>query len=64
MTSFDEELKELESNLSNPEFLKDYKRVTEASKRYAEIQRMLEACNNPRDKAFLSTLFETGARIG
>lgn len=43
MTSFDEELKELESNLSNPEFLKDYKRVAEASKRYAEIQRSREA---------------------
>ncbi|MEK7583239.1 MAG: PCRF domain-containing protein [Patescibacteria group bacterium] len=41
--TFEEELKELEQKLSDPAFTSDYKRVAEASKRYAEIQRMLEA---------------------
>lgn len=39
----DEELKNLEQKLSDPEFVKDYRRVAEASKRMAEIHRMLEA---------------------
>ncbi len=38
-----QELKALETKLSDPEFVVDYKRVAEASKRYAEITRMLES---------------------
>jgi len=41
MMSLEEELKRIQDNLSDPEFLKDYKKVAEASKRYAEIERML-----------------------
>ncbi len=37
------ELQELENKLSDPQFVLDYKRVAEASKRYAEINRLLEA---------------------
>ena len=37
------ELSELERKLADPEFVLDYKRVAEASKRYAEIQRTIEA---------------------
>jgi len=37
-----DELKELESKLSDPEFVSDYKKVAEASKRMAEISRILE----------------------
>ena len=38
-----QELKDLENKLSDPGFVLDYKRVAEASKRYAEIQRIIEA---------------------
>ncbi len=41
--ALEQELRELESRLSDPEFLKDYRKVGEASKRYAEIQRTIEA---------------------
>lgn len=43
MVDLSAELKELEQKLSDPIFTSDYKRVAEASKRYADIQRMLEA---------------------
>ncbi|MBI4160406.1 MAG: PCRF domain-containing protein [Candidatus Yanofskybacteria bacterium] len=36
------ELSDIETRLADPEFVLDYKRVAEASKRYAEIQRQLE----------------------
>lgn len=36
-----QELEELGKKLSDPEFVLDYKRVAEASKRYAEIERLL-----------------------
>jgi site-specific recombinase XerD len=29
-----------------------------------EIRRLVEACDNPRDRAFIMTLYETGGRIG
>jgi site-specific recombinase XerD/ribosomal protein L40E len=29
-----------------------------------EVTRLVEACSNPRDKAFVITLYESGARIG
>lgn len=29
-----------------------------------EVEDQIDACNNPRDKAFVSVLWETGARIG
>lgn len=29
-----------------------------------EIQRMINICRNPRDRAFISTLYESGCRIG
>ncbi|MEM2211396.1 MAG: site-specific integrase [Nitrososphaerales archaeon] len=29
-----------------------------------EIMRLVEVCDNPRDKAFIMTLYESGARIG
>ncbi|MEM1558202.1 MAG: site-specific integrase [Candidatus Bathyarchaeia archaeon] len=29
-----------------------------------EVMRLVEACDNPRDKAFIMTLYESGARIG
>jgi peptide chain release factor 1 len=37
------ELYEIEKQLADPEFVLDYKRVAQASKRYAEIERMLTA---------------------
>jgi peptide chain release factor 1 len=37
------ELLEIEKQLADPEFVLDYKKVAEASKRYAEIERMLTA---------------------
>ncbi len=37
------ELVELENKLADPEFVLDYKRVAEASKRYAEIKKILES---------------------
>jgi peptide chain release factor 1 len=40
------ELATIEKQLSDPEFVLDYKRVGEASKRYADIQRILEAGEN------------------
>lgn len=36
------ELEQIQKQLSDPEFVLDYKRIAEASKRMAEIQRMLE----------------------
>ncbi len=42
MSDLAAELKELEAKLSDPEFVKDYKRIAEASKRMAEINRSLE----------------------
>ena len=41
-SQLEEELKNLEKKLSDPEFVKDYKRVGEAAKRMADIQRLLE----------------------
>ncbi len=38
-----QELTQIEKQLSDPEFVLDYKRVAEVSKRYADIQRMLDA---------------------
>ena len=35
------ELETIQKQLSDPEFVLDYKRVAEASKRYAEIERTL-----------------------
>ncbi len=29
-----------------------------------EVMRLVDACDNPRDKAFIMTLYESGARIG
>ena len=29
-----------------------------------EVMKLIEACTNPRDKAFIITLYESGARIG
>jgi len=29
-----------------------------------EVQKMIEFCSNPRDKAFIATLYESGCRIG
>lgn len=43
--SLQQKLTELEKKLADPEFVSDYKRVAEASKRRAEIQRQLEAGN-------------------
>lgn len=37
------ELEHIEQQLADPSFVSDYKRVAEASKRYAEIQRIIEA---------------------
>ena len=42
MSDLQQELIELETQLSNPELFKDYKKVTEISKRIAEIQRLLD----------------------
>lgn len=42
-TNLEQELQSLEQKLSDPEFVLDYKRVAEASKRMAEIQRLLSA---------------------
>ena len=61
--ALENELKELETKLSDPEFLLDYKRVAEASKRYADIQRMLEAGNNA-DTQYDEVIFEIRAGAG
>ncbi len=61
---FAEELKELEQKLSDPEFLKDYKRVAEASKRYAEIQRIQEGGGTTNDTAYKSVIIEFRAGAG
>lgn len=37
------ELKEIEAKLTDPTFASDYQKVAEASKRYAEIQRIIES---------------------
>jgi integrase len=29
-----------------------------------EIQKLVEACDNPRDRTFIMTLYESGGRIG
>ncbi len=39
------ELLEIENKLADPEFVLDYKRVAEASKRYSDIQKMIESGN-------------------
>ena len=57
------ELRELETKLSDPEFVLDYKRVAEASKRYAEIQRMLEAGEN-KGAQFEELILEIRAGTG
>jgi peptide chain release factor 1 len=41
------ELAAIQKQLSDPEFVLDYKRVAEASKRYAEIERMLSGSSTP-----------------
>jgi peptide chain release factor 1 len=41
------ELEQIQKQLSDPEFVLDYKRVAEASKRYAEIERLLSDGANP-----------------
>jgi|SRR3989344_1938053 len=46
MSALEAELKEIEAKLSDQEFIKDYRRVAEASKRMAEIQRLLDPTNN------------------
>jgi len=40
-TELQDELKEIEKQLNDPEVVSDYKKVTELSKRYAEIQRSI-----------------------
>lgn len=42
-TELEQELKELDNKLADPEFVLDYRRVAEASKRYAEISKILQA---------------------
>jgi integrase len=44
---------------SDKKMLSDKELITEE-----EIQKVIEACENTRDKALLSTLFESGCRIG
>jgi len=41
------ELEDIKKKLADPEFVLDYKRVAEASKRYAEIERMLSGSSTP-----------------
>lgn len=62
-SALENELKDLEQKLSDPEFLLDYKRVAEASKRYADIQRMIEAGENA-DTAYDEVIFEIRAGAG
>ncbi len=42
------ELETIQKQLSDPEFVLDYKRVADASKRYAEIEKMLLALSLPK----------------
>ncbi len=63
MPDLREELVKIEQQLSDPAFVSDYKRVTEVSKRYAEIQRILERGNNS-DAAKGEVIIEIRAGAG
>lgn len=64
MSALQEELKELEAKLSDPEFVSDYKRVAEAAKRMADIQRILEAPAASPDQAFGEVIVEIRGGAG
>ncbi len=58
------ELEQIQKQLSDPEFVLDYKRVAEASKRYAEIERMLSEENGPVSGARQEAIVEIRAGAG
>lgn len=62
-SALEQELSELEQKLSDPEFLLDYKKVAEVSKRYAEIQRLIEA-GASADTAYDEVIIEIRAGAG
>src|SRR3989344_5379936 len=63
--NLEEELKDLELKLSDPEFTTDYRRVADASKRMAEIQRILEARDRgEQGGAFEEVIIEIRAGAG
>ncbi len=59
-----QELKEIEHKLADPEFVLDYKRVTEVSKRYAEIQKILEAPEGSNTESYSEVIIEIRAGTG
>lgn len=63
MDALQEELKKLEQQLSDPEFVSDYKKVAEASKRMADIQRILES-GNTVDAGYPEVIVEIRAGAG
>src|SRR3989344_8831958 len=58
----EKELKNLETQLSDPQIVLDYKKVAELSKRYAEIKRSLERGND--GESFEEAVIEIRAGTG
>ncbi|MEX2052913.1 MAG: PCRF domain-containing protein [Candidatus Paceibacterota bacterium] len=58
------ELEEIKKQLSDPEFVLDYKKVAEASKRYAEIERMLESGDESGGSQWDDVIVEIRAGTG
>ena len=64
MQELQSELENLEKKFSDPEFVKDYRRVAEASKRMAEIQRLLNPTNNETRRTKDDLIIEIRAGAG
>ena len=58
------ELEAIQKQLSDPEFVLDYKRVADVSKRYAEIERMLSEENTPVSSGRQEAIVEIRAGAG
>ncbi len=58
------ELEEIQKQLSDPEFVLDYKKVAEVSKRYAEIEKMLVTGNESSDSKRDEVIIEIRAGTG
>jgi len=58
------ELEQIQKQLSDPEFVLDYKRVAEASKRYAEIERIMTESDNPTSGGRQEAIVEIRAGAG
>ncbi len=58
------ELSEIQKQLADPEFVLDYKRVAEASKRYAEIERLLSGETSTENSGRQEAIIEIRAGTG